>query len=291
MNYTILIVDDEPLNIESIINGLLQCNYNVLIATNGTDGCRIATENTPDLIIMDWEMPDMNGIEAIRILKHNELTAPIPVIMATGVMLTSEHLKTALEAGAVDYIRKPIDEVELLARTHSAIVLFEQMKRNVELETHIIIKENEVAQREIEANKEELAKLTMRIIKNTEQNQQLFSALNEISIHCNDTGKKAIQRLISNFKVDCRNVNWEEFDILFEQVHRSFYEKLNKQYTDLTATERKLCVFYKLNLNSKEICSLTKQNDNALKKARARLRKKLNLPSEQSMHQFLQQLL
>jgi len=74
MNYTILIVDDEPLNIESIINGLLQCNYNVLIATNGTDGCRIATENSPDLIIMDWEMPDMNGIEAIRILKHNELT-------------------------------------------------------------------------------------------------------------------------------------------------------------------------------------------------------------------------
>jgi len=131
----------------------------------------------------------------------------------------------------------------------------------------------------------------MRIIKNAEQNQQLFSALNEISNHCNDKGKNAINRLISNFKVDCRNVNWEEYDILFEQVHQSFYEKLNKQYIDLTASERKLCVFYKLNLNSKEICSLTMQNENALKKARARLRKKLNLSPQQSMHQFLQQFL
>ncbi|OIP84573.1 MAG: hypothetical protein AUK44_02080 [Porphyromonadaceae bacterium CG2_30_38_12] len=291
MNYTILIVDDEPLNIESIINGLLQRNYNVLIATNGTDGCRIATEKSPDLIIMDWEMPDMNGIEAIRILKQNELTARIPVIMATGVMLTSKHLKTALEAGAVDYIRKPIDEVELLARTHSTILLFEQMKRNIELETQMAIRENEDAQREIEANKQALANLTMRIIQNTEQNSRLFDELTEVSLICNDKGKKAISRLISNFRVDSKNVNWEEFDILFEQVHCNFYEKLNNQFTDLTANERKLCVFYKLNLNSKEISSLTLQNENALKKARARLRKKLNLPTEQSIHLFLQQFL
>ena len=289
MNYKILIIDDEPLNIEVMISCLLQHNYNVLIATNGAEGCRIAAENAPDLIILDWEMPGMNGIEALQELKRNDFTSIIPVIMATGVMLTSEHLKTALEAGAVDYIRKPIDEVELLARTHSAIVLFEQMKRNVELETEIVRQKNEEAQREIDANKHALAKLTMRIIQNTELNERLFAELDEISIHCNDTGKKAINRLISNFNADSKCVNWEEFDILFEQVHRQFYDELNKRFTDLTDGERKLCVFYKLNLNSKEICALTLQNENALKKARARLRKKLNLAPEQSIHQFLQQ--
>jgi DNA-binding response OmpR family regulator len=289
MNYKILIIDDEPLNIEVMINGLLQKNYNVLIASNGKQGCEIAMQNLPNLIIIDWEMPDMNGIEAIKFLKQNENTAKIPIIMATGVMISSEHLKTALDAGAMDYIRKPIDEIELLARVNSAIILFEEMKKNIELETELIRKKNEQAEKEIITSKQALAKLTLRIIQNNELNSRLFEELNEISTNCNDKGKNSINRLISNFKTDSKNINWQEFDLLFEQVHRSFYDNLNKHFTDLSPNERKLCVFYKLNLNSKEICSLTLQNENTLKKARARLRKKLNLTIEQSIHQFLQQ--
>lgn len=289
MNYKILIIDDEPLNIEVMINGLLQKNYNVLIASNGKQGCEIAMQNFPNLIIIDWEMPDMNGIEAIKFLKQNENTAKIPIIMATGVMISSEHLKTALDAGAMDYIRKPIDEIELLARVNSAIILFEEMKKNIELETELIRKKNEQAEKEIITSKQALAKITLRIIQNNELNSRLFEELNEISTNCNDKGKNSINRLISNFKTDSKNINWQEFDLLFEQVHRSFYDNLNKHFTDLSPNERKLCVFYKLNLNSKEICSLTLQNENTLKKARARLRKKLNLTIEQSIHQFLQQ--
>lgn len=289
MNYKILIIDDEPQNIEVMINGLLEENYNVLIASNGREGCEIAIQNQPNLIIMDWEMPDMSGIEAITILKKNQTSAQIPIIMATGVMISSEHLKTALEAGAVDYIRKPIDEVELMARANSAILLFEQMKRNIELETLLLVNEKQQAEKELLANKQALAKLTLRIIQNNDLNERLFDELNDISTNCNDKGKKAISRLISSYKTDCKNINWQEFDLLFEQVHRRFYDNLNRHFTDLTPNERKLCVFYKLNLNSKEICSLTLQNENTLKKARARLRKKLNLTPEQSIHQFLLQ--
>lgn len=288
MNYKILIIDDEPHNIDAMVNGLLKNNYNVLIASNGRQGCEIAFKNLPHLIIMDWEMPGMNGIEAIKHLKANQKTKRTPIIMATGAMLNSDHLKTALEAGAIDYIRKPIDQVELLARANSAITLFEEMKKNIELETALVRKEREQAEKEIAANKQALAKLTLRIIQNNELNDRLFDELKEIGSNCNEKGKKAVNRIISSFKVDSNNINWQEFDLLFEQVHHNFYENLSKKFKDLTKNDRKLCVFYKLNMNSKEICSLTLQSENTLKKARARLRKKLNLSPGESLHQFLQ---
>jgi len=289
MNYKILVIDDEPLNIERIIHGLLEKKYNVLIASNGKYGCEIANQHLPNLIIMDWEMPDMNGIEAIKILKANLKTSKIPIIMATGVMLTSENLKTALEAGAIDYIRKPIDNIELQARVNSAIMLFEETKKNLELETQIIRKEKEQAEKEILNSKQSLAKLTLRIIQNNELNKRLFFDLNQLKNECSNKGKQDIKNIISNFKIDAKNINWDEFDLLFEQVHRNFYENLNNQVGDLTPNEQKLCIFYKLNMNSKEICSMTLQTENALKKARARLRKKLKISSSESLHHFLQQ--
>lgn len=291
MNYKILIVDDEPANIETIIGGLLDTNYNVLIATNGTAGCEIAIKHFPNLIIMDWDMPDMNGIEAIKILKQNETTANIPVIMATGVMLTSENLKTALEAGAIDYIRKPIDEIELLARINSALMLFDEMEKNIALQTRLIRKEKEQAEKEIADSKQALARLTLRIVQNNELNEQLIGELIEMGQKACKEGRQRINRIISKFKAGTKNINWKEFDILFDQVHSHFFENLNKQFPHLTSSERKLCVLFHLNLSSKEVASFTLQSENTLKKARHRLRKKLNIDSKQSIHQFLQQFL
>jgi len=71
-------------------------------------------------------MPVMNGIEFIKALKNNPKTADIPVIMCTGIMTTSENLETALTVGAVDYIRKPIDSIEFVARTKANLHLAEK---------------------------------------------------------------------------------------------------------------------------------------------------------------------
>ena len=290
-NPKILIVDDEIVHLDAIIDMLENedCNYEVFSAFNGKTAFEIAKKEMPNLIISDWEMPEMNGLELIKRLKSEIKTANIPIIMSTGVMFTSEHLKIAMEAGAIDFIRKPIDEVELLARVNSAILLFEEMRKNFELETELLRKNKEQAELEILENKQALAKLTLRIIQNNELNDRLFDELNQIGTNCNEKGKKAINKIISNFKTDSKNINWQEFDLLFEQVHRNFYENLNKRLHNLSLNERKLCVFYKLNLNSKEICSLTLQSENTLKKARARLRKKFNLSPNESLHQFLQQ--
>ena len=120
---TILVIDDEQRFLDIITNTLKASDYKVIQALNGEMGLMVARKFIPDIIICDWEMPVMNGIEAIKILKKDDLTKDIPIIMATGVMTTSGNLTTALNAGAVDYIRKPIDPIELVARINSALKL------------------------------------------------------------------------------------------------------------------------------------------------------------------------
>jgi len=122
-NRSILIVDDQIENIQVIQNCLEKLPIKFLIyrATNASTALQICLKKIPDIVITDWDMPEMSGIELVCELKNNASTKNIPVIMCTGVMLTSENLKTALDAGAFDYIRKPIDKVELEARLMSAL--------------------------------------------------------------------------------------------------------------------------------------------------------------------------
>ena len=121
----ILVVDDQPENLQAIIDIFVksQLPYEILQAPNGKIALKIIAKIIPNLIITDWEMPEMNGIELIKQLKQNTATADIPVIMCTGIMTSSENLETALQAGAIDYIRKPIDEIELIARTKANLHL------------------------------------------------------------------------------------------------------------------------------------------------------------------------
>ena len=129
-SYKILAVDDQPENLDVIVRLMEKIGpeYEVFQVLNPEFGLEIAIEEVPDLIITDWEMPQMSGIEFIEALRANPITEKIPVIMCTGIMTTSENLETALKAGAADYIRKPIDEIELRARLRSILALADSFK-------------------------------------------------------------------------------------------------------------------------------------------------------------------
>lgn len=130
-SYTILLVDDFPVIIESIVSFFedTEYPYTFLEATNAEAAIKIAQIAKPDLILMDWEMPRINGVQAVKIIKSMPELADIPIVMASGVMLSSENLSTALEAGAVDFIRKPIDKIEMISRINSALALSQSMKK------------------------------------------------------------------------------------------------------------------------------------------------------------------
>jgi signal transduction histidine kinase len=134
---TILIIDDEQTFLDVIAKNL-DSNYKVLQALDGEMGIMVAKKFLPDIIICDWEMPKMNGIDAIKELKSTPETSDIPVIMATGKMTSAKNLETALSAGAIEYIRKPIDPIELTARINSTYKLAQYYKelkiKNKEIE-------------------------------------------------------------------------------------------------------------------------------------------------------------
>jgi len=145
--YTILIADDHPENIQIIVDALKSSDiqHRIIRAVNGKVLCELAEKRCPDLIITDWEMPEMNGIEATRILKGIEATRDIPIIICTGIMTTSENLKMALDSGAVDYIRKPIDNIELQARVHSMLKLGDSY-RTIKEQNTILEQQNDEIQ-------------------------------------------------------------------------------------------------------------------------------------------------
>jgi two-component system, sensor histidine kinase and response regulator len=125
----ILIVDDQPDNLDTIMGYLKESaiDYKFSQAMNGEIACKVAGKRLPDLIIMDWEMPVMNGYDALLCIKSNPLTTDIPVIMATG-RSSAEDLDKALNAGAADYIRKPIEKQELLARVRTCLSISQLIK-------------------------------------------------------------------------------------------------------------------------------------------------------------------
>lgn len=119
----VLIVDDEPANIQVLAEALP--GYELRFATSAARALELATEQAPDLILMDVLMPGMNGFEALRWLKSEPRTQHIPVIFVTGLSeLEDEERGFAL--GAVDYILKPISPPIVRARVRTHIELKRQ---------------------------------------------------------------------------------------------------------------------------------------------------------------------
>lgn len=116
----ILVVDDEPVNVELLARRLEALGGEPLRATNGEECLQIAAREMPDLILLDVMMPGIGGFETCRKLKINDKTAPIPVIFATA-LTDAADLSKGFEVGGVDYITKPIEPIELAARVRSAI--------------------------------------------------------------------------------------------------------------------------------------------------------------------------
>ncbi len=117
---TLLIVDDVPANISILFEFLTNSGYKVLVAQDGKKAIQKAEYAKPDLILLDVMMPGIDGFEACKILKSKETTKEIPVIFMTALAETVDKVK-GFNLGAVDYITKPIQQEEVLARVTSQL--------------------------------------------------------------------------------------------------------------------------------------------------------------------------
>lgn len=112
---SILVIDDDPDNLAIVTGFLDNQQFTILVAEEGEIGVARAGHARPDLILLDIMMPGMDGYETCRRLKAQESTRDIPVIFMTALSET-EHKLRGFEAGAVDYITKPFQRAEILAR-------------------------------------------------------------------------------------------------------------------------------------------------------------------------------
>ncbi|MDD2634758.1 MAG: response regulator [Bacteroidales bacterium] len=286
MDAKILIVDDKKEYLQTAMTYIVEdaIPYALLCAPDGKKGVEIAKTELPDVIIMDWEMPNLDGIEATRALKDCGRTKDIPVIIATGIRISPDDLKKAFDAGASDFLRKPLEKTEFLARISSHLKQVEYISK---------IKEQ------------------AEVISNSHRNR-----LNEIITllkSTNEESKDVIRfydDVLSNLlnRLDClqedNNLRTEDTQSLISVIggarkkahvilndknmsDSDYVRSLLNRHKNLTSQEIQLCTFIKNNLQSKEIAELTFRETASIKVFRSRLRKKLGLLESDNLYSYL----
>lgn len=191
---TVLIIDDNITNLEVAMQYLEGYSFEILTARDGLKGITRAEFGQPDLILLDIDMPGLDGFETCRRLKANAQTKRIPVIFMTATLETAAKVQ-GFEAGAVDYITKPFEAAELLARVNTHLALYQFQERLEALvEERTTALEAEIKQREqlwqtIHQQNEQLHSLTRAFLETQNQNE------NRMTQNMNQQMGQQLQRL------------------------------------------------------------------------------------------------
>lgn len=273
----ILVADDEPEVRQHIIHLLQKKSFphDILQVPNGKLACELALRKKPELIIMDWAMPVMTGIETLSALRSNPETKHIAIIIVSGTMINDVHLKQALETGAADFVRKPLEEVEFLARVRAALSLVEAQKEIKRLHE----KERMSWQEKLNQQKRELATQVAYI---SEQQRALQRLRNQLALNKADQALDLIDELLRNAQY------WQVFLQHFEQVHPDFFKRLQEAFPQLTQTDQRMAAYIRMHLNSKEIASLLNLSPKGVESARYRLTKRMKLESGYQLDEYIQ---
>ncbi|NJM15356.1 MAG: response regulator [Bacteroidales bacterium] len=127
----ILLVGNDPDINHVIVNIFENTKWTFFQARNVDQAYDIVCHEHVDMLINDCNVPACNGLTLIQRLKENPQTFHVPIMILTGIMADNEHIKKAFELGAVDFMRKPINKVELNARVVSVLNLFDAHKQQI----------------------------------------------------------------------------------------------------------------------------------------------------------------
>lgn len=149
---TILVIDDTPENLRFLVDFLSRNSFKVLVAYNGESGLKKAELAQPDLILLDVMMPNMDGFDVCRILKSKLQTKDIPIIFMSALSSTLEKLK-GFKLGAADYITKPFQIEEVLARVTTHLNVYHLQRQLIQQNQQLLEEINRRTQAELEREK------------------------------------------------------------------------------------------------------------------------------------------
>ncbi|MBC8488171.1 MAG: hypothetical protein H8D45_19240, partial [Bacteroidetes bacterium] len=159
-------------------------------------------------------------------------------------------------------------------------------------ESEIIEKKNLILQEQLESKNRELASKALEMLRYNDTISIVIEKLEgfESTVNKNPEESKHIKNIIYELENQSKQNIWNEFDKIFKNIHSGFYNKILEICPDLTATEIKTAALLKLNLTTKEIAAITFKSEGGIKTTRYRLRKKLNLSSDESLVPFLMKI-
>lgn len=195
---TVLVVDDNALNIKMLEGMLIPLKYNVIRAMNGFDALSIINRGEIDIVLLDIMMPEMDGIEVCRRIKSQETTRMIPVVMVTALDESDAKIR-AIEAGADDFLTKPPGKVELKARVKSLLNVKRLNENLVGIENALISLANavEAKDRYTEGHVQRVSSLAVQMGKRMYLTEREVEAL-RIGGILHDIGKIGIPDAILN---------------------------------------------------------------------------------------------
>lgn len=233
-------------------------------------------------------MPEMNGLEFLKVAHQNEVWKYIPTIMYTGAMTGAAHLSEALQYGAIDFLRKPAEPIELIARIRAALYQKKLEEQRRTIEQKLIQQRNEL----LEKNNEMLR-------KETSNNLLLLARKNEILLEIKQQCQKVEPDDYPSF---CKKISrfvdqsireddyWGNFLNKLEQTDPLFVKKMIEKHPTLTNNETKVCALIRSKMDTKSIANLLQVSIDGVKKSRYRIRKKLELPPAMKLDLYIRSL-
>jgi len=231
---TILVVDDTPDTLDVLITLLKQVGFRPLVAQSGEEALERIGHVRPDLILLDVLMPGMDGFEVCRRLKERDNTKDIPVIFMTALSDTIDKVK-GFELGAVDYITKPFQHEEVLARIHTHLTLH-NLQKQLEGQNRQLQQEISERKQAEEALKEHEARY--RELFETSRDGIAITDLQGRYVDCNSTyldllGYETVEELRSRSYEELTSPEYHEFEakMIKEQTFvRGYCDEYEKEY-------------------------------------------------------------
>ena len=178
--------------------------------------------------------------------------------------------------------------IYFLQRSKMKRQMLETRKNNLEVKGLEL--ENINLERELEFRTKELTTNVMYMARTSEFITRISEKLLKSKMYFTQDNQEVINKVVTELQSYIDQDTWAEFEIRFQQVHNDFYTKLNELHPDLTANEKKLCAFLRLNMTTKEISAITYQSVNSIVVARSRLRKKLGIDQDENLISYLENL-
>jgi DNA-binding response OmpR family regulator/DNA-binding CsgD family transcriptional regulator len=287
---TLLLVDDDADNRAYLVSLMVEVapNMSVLVAKHGKQALKILSKKQVDIILLDWEMPEMNGLEFLQVIRQYESWKYIPTIMYTGAMTESLHLRDAMEYGAIDFLRKPAEPIELVARIRAALYQ-KQLEEQRRIAEQALIKQRNdfLEESNILLRKETNNYLLMLARKNEILLEIQQKCKSNARITVDELSRKIIRFVEQSIREDDY---WEAFLTKLNQTDPLFVKQLTKTHPTLTNNEIKVCTLIRFQIDTKSIANLLQVSVDGVKKSRYRIRKKMDLPTSTKLDVYIRSL-